>query len=156
MFVDDFDRYDFCSRVARTIERFTWVCRAFCLMTTHYHLLLDVDTNTLQAGMQRINGQYAQEFNKRHGRSGHLRGDRYGASPVTTDGHMLRAYRYIVRNPVRAGLCGTPGEWQWSSYRGAAGLDGGFAFVTDEPIRDYFASSTESAISGLRAFCEDP
>ncbi len=154
MFIDDTDRYDFCSRVARTVGRLAWICRAFCLMTTHYHLLLDVGANTLQAGMHRINGQYAQEFNKRHGRWGHLHGDRYAATLVESDAHMLRAYRYIVRNPVRAGLCASPADWRWSSYRGTAGLDAQFAFVTDEPMHQYFGSSAEAAIRELRAFCE--
>ena len=155
MFTDDVDRMDFCSRLAREIGRFGWRCRAFCLMTTHYHLLLDVTTNRLQPGMHRLNGQYAQEFNQRHGRSGHLGGDRYGATQVETDGHMLRAFRYIVRNPVRAGLCKSPADWMWSSYRGNAGLDGGFAFVDDGPIRAYFGGDNGKALRLLRDFVED-
>src|SRR5581483_5492032 len=85
MFLDDVDRMDFCRRLARTIARFGWTCRSFCLMTTHYHLLLDVKLDLLQPGMHRLNGPYAQQFNARHGRSGHLRGDRYSATPVETD-----------------------------------------------------------------------
>ena len=156
MFRDDTDRMDFCGRLARTIRRFGWTCRAFCLMTTHYHLLLDVADNRLQPGMHRLNGQYAQEFNHRHGRSGHLHGDRYASELVQTDGHMLRAFRYIVRNPVRAGLCDNPADWLWSSYRGTAGLDGAFAFVDDRPIRAYFGRDAEDAIRVLRGFVEDP
>jgi len=155
MFVDDTDRYDFCSRVARATEMFAWRCRAFCLMGTHYHLLLDVEDNVLQAGMHRINGQYAQEFNKRHGRSGHLRGDRYRIAPVATESHLLRAFRYIVRNPVRAGLCASPADWRWSSYRGTADLEVGFPFVADAAMRECFGRSREAAIRELRAFCED-
>lgn len=155
MFVTDDDRYDFCSRVNRTVEKYGWVCRAFCLMTTHYHLLLDVEENSLQPGMHRINGQYAQEFNKRHGRSGHLRGDRYRAEAVETDGHMLRAFRYIARNPVRAGLCKSPADWGWSNYRGSIGVDAGFSFVTDAPIHAYFGADREEAIRHLRAFVEE-
>lgn len=124
-------------------------------MTTHYHLLLDVQTNALQPGMHAINGQYAQEFNKRHGRSGHLRGDRYGAEPVLTDAHMLRAYRYIDRNPDRAGLCEKPADWKWSNYRGSIGLEPPFPFVTDEPMLAYFGAQRAEAIRNLRAFVED-
>jgi REP element-mobilizing transposase RayT len=156
MFVDDTDRMDFCSRLARTVRRFEWTCRAFCLMTTHYHLLVDVAENRLQSGMHLLNGQYAQEFNRRHGRSGHLHGDRYGASLVESDGHMLRAFRYIARNPVRAGLCDAPADWHWSSYRGTAGIDSGFAFVDNSPIRDYFGGDTKDATRVLRGFVEEP
>jgi REP element-mobilizing transposase RayT len=155
MFIDDGDRMDFCGRLAREVDRFGWTCRAFCLMTTHYHMLLDVAANRLQPGMHRLNGQYAQEFNQRHGRWGHLVGERYGATPVETDGHMLRAFRYIVRNPVRAGLCQSPADWLWSSYRGCAALDGGFAFVDERPVRAYFGGDSAEALRLLREFVED-
>lgn len=155
MFVNDVDRFDFCHRLKRTITQFKWTCRAFCLMTTHYHLLVDVERDALQPGMHRLNGQYAQEFNKRHGRSGHLHGDRYGATRIETDGHMLRAFRYILRNPVRAGLCASPAEWNWSSYRGSIGLENRFPFVRNEPMYAYFGSRPDEAIRGLRAFVED-
>jgi len=156
MFVDDFDRMDFCGRLARVIVRFAWTCRSFCLMTTHYHLLVDVAFNRLQPGMHRLNGQYAQEFNRKHGRSGHLRGDRYTATPVESDGHMLYAFRYIARNPVEGGLCASPGDWPWSSYRGCVGLDPGFAFVDNGLIRAYFGGDDEDALRLLRNFVETP
>ena len=155
MFVDDFDRTDFCRRLARTIRRFDWKCRAFCLMTTHFHLLLEVAANRLQPGMHRLSGQYAQEFNRRHTRSGHLCGDRYRTEPVLSDGHMLRAFRYIARNPVKAGLCSSPADWLWSSYRGTGGLDGAFAFVEDAPLRAYFGGDSDEALRQLRNFVEE-
>ncbi len=154
MFIDDVDRMDFCRRLARTTERLGWTCRSFCLMTTHYHLLVDIKLDLLQPGMHGLNGPYAQQFNKRHGRWGHLRGDRYSAEPVENDLHMLRAFRYIARNPVRGGLCTSPDEWPWSSYRGAAGLDADFAFVDQRPIRAYFGGDSERALRLLRGFVE--
>lgn len=156
LFLDDIDRAAFCRLLAKTIRRFKWTCRAFCLMPTHYHLLIDVPENGLQAGMHRLNGQYAQNFNLQHRRSGHLHGDRYHAEPVLTDGHMLHAFRYIARNPVEAGLCPSPEDWLWSSYRGTAGLDGAVVFVTAGPIRDYFGGDTEEALRLLRNFVERP
>ncbi len=156
LFRDDFDRAGFCNRFARVITKFSWTCRAFCLMTTHYHLIVDVAENRLQPGMHNHNGPYAQEFNRRHERSGHLRGDRYHAEPILSEGHMLRAFRYVARSPVRAGLCASPADWKWSSYRGHAGLDGAFAFVDHEPIRAYFGRDREGAIRALRDFVEDP
>jgi REP element-mobilizing transposase RayT len=154
MFIDADDRLDFLRRLAVTGKRFAWVCRAFCLMTTHYHLLVEAGDDRLQPGMHRLNGQYAQQFNRKYGRKGHLRGDRYTPTPVETESHLIAAFRYIVRNPVRAGLTQSPSEWPWSSYRGTAGLDGRFAFVRDEPIRAYFGGETEEALRRLRDFCE--
>lgn len=156
MFITDVDRSAFCRRLSLVIADFSWKCRAFCLMTTHYHLLLEVPANSLQIGMHRLNGPYAQGFNLRHGRSGHLRGDRYGALAVESDGHMLRAFRYIARNPVEAGLCTAPSDWLWSSYRGTAGLDGAFVFVDDATLRAYFGGDSAAALRILRGFVEDP
>lgn len=154
MFLDTDDRLDFLRRAASVGKRFGWAFRAFCLMRTHYHFLLEVGENRLQPGMHRLNGQYAQQFNQKYGRSGHLRGDRYTPTPVETERHLMASFRYIVRNPVRAGLCASPADWQWSSYRGTAGLDGRFAFVEDGPIRAAFGGDTEKALQRLRDFCE--
>lgn len=111
MFLDDDDRTRFAMLLIRTIMRAKWTCRAFCLMTTHYHLLLDVAANALQPGMQHLNGNYARGFNLRHGRSGHLFGERYHDVLVESDEHMLELLRYIARNPVEAGLCARPSDW---------------------------------------------
>jgi putative transposase len=156
MFVDDVDRTDFCNRLARTIRARDWSCRAFCLMPTHYHLMVDLGENALQPGMHEINGQYAQQFNRRHGRSGHLRGDRYHAVPIETDAHMQSAYRYVFRNPVEAGLCARPQDWLWSSYRGAIGLEPRFAFVDDQLLYGCFGGEPEKAIREIRAYVEIP
>jgi len=145
MFLDDRDRRRFCELLAKTIRTHRWVCRAFCLMTTHYHLLVDVEDNALQPGMHSINGPYAQRFNARHGRSGHLRGDRYRAREVRSDGHMLYLVRYISLNPVKAGFCERPSEWRWGSYRGLAGLDAGFRFVQHARLRSLFGPDPGSA-----------
>jgi putative transposase len=155
MFRDDIDRTDFCMRLARIIEAQRWVCHAFCLMPTHYHLLLAVERNALQPGMQYLNGTYAQNFNRRWGRWGHLKGERYSAKPIESDGHMLAAFRYIALNPVVAGLCDRASDWMWGSYRDCIGLDKRLAFVTHDFIRSYFGPDRERAVQLLREFVED-
>jgi putative transposase len=155
MFLDDIDRTWFCNRLAQIVREHGWTCHAFCLMTTHYHLLVEVETNALQRGMQRLNGPYAQRFNKCHNRSGHLRGDRYYAGAVATDGHMLLVLRYLARNPVEAGLCDRPSQWRWGSYRGCAGIDSGFDFVDSSQLQGYFGLERQRACELLRAFVDD-
>lgn len=155
MFRDDYDRTDFCRRLSHIIAKQGWTCHAFCLMSTHYHLLLDIGENTLQAGMQYLNGTYAQEFNRRYGRWGHLRGDRYAAAPVESDGHMLNAFRYIARNPVVEGLCSAPTDWIWSGYSDCVGLTSRFGFVTHRVIHAHFGNEPKRAIQLLREFVED-
>jgi REP element-mobilizing transposase RayT len=155
MFIDDYDRTLFCIFLSRTIKKQKWTCRAFCLMTTHYHLLVDVEDDALQPGMHGLNGPYAQRFNARHRRSGHLRGDRYYATRVQSDGHMLQLLRYLARNPVEAGLCEQPSDWPWGSYRGCAELDRGFAFVNSSSLRAYFGQDCRAATKLLRSFVDD-
>jgi len=146
MFHDDFDRTDFCNRLTRALTRFGWTCHAFCLMSTHYHLLVAVEQDRLQPGMHALNGPYAQQFNKRHGRKGHLRGSPYGARLISDDDDFLHVVRYIARNPVRAGLCSSPSDYVWSSYRGCAGYDvTGFPFVSNELVlRTYHDDVTQA------------
>jgi putative transposase len=155
MFLDDDDRTHFCALFIRVLRRAGWACRAFCFMTTHYHLLHDVPAETLQAGMHRLNGLYAQGFNVRHDRSGHLFGDRYSHDPVESDGHMLEVLRYIARNPVEAGLCEKPSDWYWGSYRGCVELDEGFPFVDSTLLRSYFGADRARATELIRHFVGD-
>jgi REP element-mobilizing transposase RayT len=152
IFHDDEDRTLFCIQLIRAIKSARWVCRAFCLMSTHYHLLLDIPENGLQHGMHRLNGCYAKWFNRRHGRVGHLFGERYYSGLVESDGHMLQLLRYFALNPVQAGLVTRPSEWYWGSYRGCAGLDAGFPFVDSSLLRGYFGSVEPRACELLRLF----
>lgn len=154
MFADDFDRTVFCNLVARELNARRWACRIFCLMPTHYHLLLEVGDDELQVGMQSLNWRYAWAFNRRHARWGHLVGCRYGSRFVRTDAHMLNAMRYIARNPVRAGLCRRPEEWLWSSYRRCIGREDPFAFVDAAPLRAYFGTDETEATWLLRQFVD--
>jgi REP element-mobilizing transposase RayT len=155
MFMDDFDRTRFCAQLERTLQRREWRCLAFILMPTHYHLLLEVLEDDLQGGMQGLNWAYARRFNARHDRKGHFVGERYYCGPVTRDRHLLRALRYIAMNPVKAGLCRSPADWYWGSYRGAVGLDIGFPFVDPTPLRRYFGSDRARANEVLRAFIDE-
>lgn len=154
MFLDDVDRTWFCNRLARIVREQRWTCHAFCLMKTHYHLVVEVGENALQRGMQRLNGAYAQWFNWSHRRSGHLGGERYYAGEVTTDGHELYLLRYLARNPVEAGFCESPADWPWGSYRGCAGIDAGFSFVNPTRMRAHFGWDQHTSCPHLRAFVE--
>ena len=88
-------------------------------MTNHYHLIVGTALWRLSDGMQRLNGIYAQAFNRRHNRSGHLFGERYGSWVVRDEQHLLAACHYVLHNPVRAGLCERADEWPWTGLRAA-------------------------------------
>jgi putative transposase len=117
VFGDDVDRVLFLRLLGDCIERFAWRCHAFCLMGTHYHLVVETLRARLSAGLHRLNGLYAQRFNHRHERTGHLFGDRFHGWLVRDEDHLRATCRYVVLNPVRAGLCATASEWPWSAPR---------------------------------------
>jgi len=123
IFLDDHDRRMFVRTLAEAVSRAEWNLHAYCLMDTHFHLIVHTPRATLATGMGRLNSVYAQTFNRRHGRRGHLFRDRYWSAPIMTDEHAITAMRYIARNPVSAGLCATAADWPWSNYRATAGLD---------------------------------
>jgi putative transposase len=122
LFVDDGDRRFFLRRLALTVERYGWVCTGYCLMDTHHHLTIRLTRPNLALGMQDLHSVYARCFNERHGRRGHVLSERYEPVLLETEAHLLWAHRYVVRNPVEAGICPTPADWRWSSYRATARL----------------------------------
>jgi putative transposase len=128
--------------------------RVFCLMTTHYHLLVTTHKPNVGDAMRQLNGQYARWFNHEQGRRGHVWDGRYHGDPIATDSHLLECIRYIALNPVRAGLCATPQKWVWSSY---AALIGGAAtptFVNAAPVLRLFGPTRRSAVENIRGFVE--
>jgi putative transposase len=117
--LDDEDRSNFVRLLHVTVRRYGWRLYAWCLMTNHYHLLVGSSREMLSSGLRRVNGFHAQAFNKRHGRRGHLFGDRFSAFVVEGEEYFEAASRYILLNPVRAEMCDTARDWPWSdSYFG--------------------------------------
>jgi putative transposase len=155
LFGDDFDRTMFCNLLVRRLRRSSWSCLAFCLMSTHYHLLLAAPDDGLQQGMRCLNGHYAYAFNRRHGRSGHLFGGRYFALPVLTDTSLRQRFRYLALNPVRAKVCTSPLDWTWSSYRDAATGSRTFAFVDHTKVIDAFGGDWIEAAAFMREYVEE-
>ncbi len=102
--------------VGRVVRRFDWRVRDYCLMPNHFHLVVRTPKGGISNGMQLLNGRYAQMFNSFRGLEGHLFQGRFGSTLVENPAHELWLARYLAVNPVEAGLCSDPGEWQWSAY----------------------------------------
>jgi putative transposase len=114
IFKNDDDRLLFLRLLAETTRKYGWRCHAFCLMGTHYHLIVETSRAALSGGLHRLNGVYAQLYNRRHARTGHLFGDRFHAWIVADEDHLAAARHYVLQNPVRAGLCAKAIDWPWS------------------------------------------
>ena len=122
IFLDEQDNRKFLELFGKTIERFNWICHAFCLMVNHYHLMIETPDANLSKGMHHLNATFCQAHHKRHDTVGHLFQGRFKAIVVDRESYLLELARYVVLNPVRAGLVARPEDWSWSSYRATAGL----------------------------------
>jgi putative transposase len=145
VFLDDLDRRLFISMLAEVVQGREWTCPAYCLMTNHFHLLIQTPHPDLAVGMHRLNSAHANYFNRRHDHVGHLFQSRYSAEVIEKESHLLEACRYIVLNPVRAGICRRPGRWKWSSYRATAGYVPPPAFLAANWVLGQFADDPRRA-----------
>lgn len=121
IFEDDEDRLGYLKILAEVVKQFNWLCHGYCLMTNHYHLVVETPEGNLSKGMRQLNGMYTQASNRRHGRTGHLFQGRFKSILVDKDSYLLELTRYVVLNPVRAKMVKKPGEYKWSSYRAMTG-----------------------------------
>ena len=117
IFISDTDRLKFLEILGNTVEKYNWLCHAFCLLDNHYHLIIETPDPNLSLGMRQLNGVYTQSFNRIHQRVGHVFQGRYKAILVEKGNHLLELCRYVVLNPVRAGMVSKPGDWKWSSLK---------------------------------------
>ena len=120
---DDDDRANFLMNLGEIVERSGWELTAYTLMTNHYHLVLRTPEPNVAAGMHGLNLIHARAVNKKHGYEGHLFDARYWSEVLDTEDYLFEASRYVLLNPVRAGLCELPSDWPWTHSR--FGLDAG-------------------------------
>jgi REP element-mobilizing transposase RayT len=155
IFRDDVDRAKFLDLLAPLPRRLGWEIFIVCPMGTHFHLLLQVDDPNLSLGMERLNGDYARGFNRRHGRRGHLFEKRFDAKPVAGTGHLLHTVRYIALNPVGAGLADVAEDWLWCSYGATIGVRPQWPWIADETMLRQFGPTRGYAVTRLRAYVDE-
>ena len=117
------DAEHFVQGLGQVATRYDWEVWSWCLMTNHVHLVVRTRENSLSRGMRELNGNHSKRVNRRHGRSGHLLRNRFFSVAVDSDAYAVSSNIYVVKNPVKAGLCRTPAEWPWCSYRATVGLE---------------------------------
>jgi REP-associated tyrosine transposase len=156
IFLDAEDHLGFLALLDDLARRRGWRGYGYCLMTNHYHLVLETPNEDLSAGMQWLNGRFAQAFNHRHAYDGHVFQGRFHSVMVEGEWHLLELSRYLALNPVKAGLCTHPGAWVWSSYAAIAGLARPSRFLAPLPVLKLFGRSPQTARRRFEEFVNDP
>ena len=143
---DDVDRSMFLALLNDVCESYNWDCHGYCLMSNHYHLLIETPEPNLSAGMRQLNGVYSQKYNYRHNKVGHVFQGRYVSILVEKESYLLELTRYIVLNPVRAGMVVQASDWPWSSYRAVIGKVVAPDWLNGDWILSCFGSNKRKSI----------
>jgi REP element-mobilizing transposase RayT len=152
IFKDELDKDRFLETLNIVVTRFNWLCHAYCLMDNHYHLLIETPDANLSRGMRQLNGVYTQSYNRRHKKTGHIFQGRYKAVLVEKESYLLELSRYVVLNPVRAGIVEKPEEWKWSSYSATVGIRKAPHYLTIDWILGQFGSRRKKAEKQYKEF----
>jgi len=149
---DDEDRSVWLTVLGEVCRRFNWRCHAYCEMTNHFHIVVETPEANLSKGMRQLNGVYTQATNRRHGLVGHLFQGRFKAILVERDAYLLELARYVVLNPVRAGIVQQAGDWPWSSYRAVVGQEVAPAWLETDWLLGQFGAERARAQAGYADF----
>ena len=152
VFLADPGRERFLEILGDVVDRYSWHCHAYCLLTNHYHLLIETPNANLSQGMRQLNGIYTQWINREHRRTGHVFQGRFKSVLIEKESHLLEVARYVVLNPVRARMVRSARDWRWSSYRATAGQDAVPAFLTVGWLLSQFDSAPSRAMARYREF----
>ena len=155
IYESDADRQLFLDTLGDVCERYNWECHAYCLMSNHYHLLIETPDANLSQGMRQLNGVYTQSFNRSNDRVGHVFQGRFKAILVEKQSYLLELARYIVLNPVRVEMVRTAKEWPWSSYRATIGLCASPGWLNTDWILASFGNRKTTAVRAYKTFISE-
>ena len=155
IYEDDEDRTIFLKILGKVVSDYNWLCHGYCLMSNHYHLIIETLDSNLSKGMRQLNGVYTQATNRRHNRSGHLFQGRYKAILVDKESYLLELARYVVLNPLRAraqGMVHNIEDWPWSSYLPMIGKAIAADGLTTEWVLSQFGGRSYQAMQSYQQF----
>lgn len=149
---DDTDRLAWLDVMALVCERHHCVVHSYCLMSNHFHLMIETIEANLSQVMRHLNGEYSQHFNRRHRTVGHLFQGRYKAILVQKESYLLELSRYIVLNPLRAHMVDSIDDWPWSSHRYHMGEMPAPCWLERDWLLSQFGLCRTEAVAAYQAF----
>ena len=152
IFLDETDYHLFLDVLKDTAKMWNLKVSAYCLMSNHYHLLVQTPEGNLSRCMRHLNGVYTQHFNLKHGLDGQLFRGRYKSVLVEEDNHLLELLRYIHRNPLEAGMITELDDYPWSSHRGYLVNEKGWNWLHRYLLLEMFSKTRKQAFSDYLAF----
>lgn len=152
IYTDDIDRSRWLQILQLVCKRFNFRVYAYCQMGNHYHLMLETTDGNLAQGMGLLNSLYSQEFNRRHEQVGHVFQGRYKGILVQKESYLIELARYVVLNPVRAGIVEGPADWKWSSFAATAGACIAPKWLDVDWLLAQFGNERDVALKAYREF----
>ena len=153
IYEEDEDRIIFLNILGKVVTDYNWLCHGYCLMSNHYHLIIETLDSNLSKGMRQLNGVYTQATNRRYNRTGHLFQGRYKAILVDKESYLLELARYVVLNPLLVkGMLHNIEDWPWSNYLSMIGKAEIFDWLTTDWVLSQFGGSREQAMRRYQQF----
>ena len=155
IYESDTDRNNFLRILEEVCKQYNWSVHSYCLMSNHYHLLVETPDGNLSKGMRQLNGVFTQRYNRNNNKVGHVFQGRFKGILVDGDAYLMELARYIVLNPVRAQMVRSARDWKWSSYRATVGAVPCPEWLDREWLLSSFAMRQSAAIEKFKCFVAD-
>lgn len=154
IFLNERDKEKFLEYLGIASERFSLIIHTYCLMTNHYHMVVETPEANLSRAIQWLNVSYATYFNRKRDRKGHLFQGRFKSIVIDADEYLAQLSRYIHLNPVRVKMVVNPADYPWSSYSLFIGK-GKKPDWFDTSLLAYFGKKKKAAIRAYQSFVEE-
>lgn len=145
LFLEDSDYLKFMALLKETCSEFSFDILAFCLMPNHLHLLGNSTKNNFSQAMQYLFKNYADYFNKKYSRKGHVFHGVFRVVPCLNEPYLVTVSVYIHLNPYKANLCPSPEKWKWSSLS-LYYYPHKESFINQHKILELFSSNDKEAV----------
>jgi len=142
----------FIDLLIETAEMWNLRVGAYCLMSSHYHLLIQTPNANLSRCMRHLGGVYTQRFNRTHLIDGQLFRGRYKAILIEEESYLLELVRYIHRNPLEAGVVDRLDKYQWSSHKGYLSSAKKWDWLYKDFVLSLFSNVKADSLKGYKAF----